>query len=291
MIDLEQLEAFLSAEDRSRLLILGGADKGKSHLIETLAAHLSHCGLRVAMVDADPGQSRIGPPTTVGLQYPCNPDRGADALWFVGSVSPPGHLLPMLSGLIVLTHRAETAGADLVLIDTPGFMDGPAAGALWQNVIDVLRPAVVLLERPADVRPRWLSAVSPLLALRASSAAITRTSAQRQVYRAEGFRRYFESGLELCLDTQSTAVRWVSGSGEREVDLQAGQLVGLRGAEGFDVGLGIVVDHDSDGGRVRLKSAAIDPADVSAIIASRLQIVADDWRERRLVQPVRAVDR
>lgn len=281
MTDLERLETFVTQAGRAPVLMLGAADSGKSYLLDKLAESLTKGGRRVAVIDADPGQSRIGPPTTMGLQHKYEPGVGADALYFVGSVSPPGHLLPMLSGLVILTRRAEQAAAELVLIDTPGFLAGSAARVLWDSVIDVLQPAVVLIERQGEPVGPWLAGVSPLLRLPASPAVVSRSRQARQLYRAEAFGRYFSGGGELCLDA-GVPVRWVDGSSLPGGRLRPGQLVSLRGADAVDLALGLVIEHDDRQGCIRLRCGKLNAESVRTVVASRLQIAQDNWRESPL---------
>ena len=56
----------LAAESRV-MLVIGETDTGKTHFTTYLASALLSRGDAVAVVDADLGQSDIGPPTTVGL--------------------------------------------------------------------------------------------------------------------------------------------------------------------------------------------------------------------------------
>lgn len=264
--------------------MLGASDTGKSYLLERLAERLAGAGRRVAMIDADPGQSRIGPPTTIGLQLPYRPGGAADAMYFVGSVSPPRHLLPMLSGLAVLAEQAGRGGAESILIDTPGFLDGPAAGALWQSVIDVLHSAVVLVEprqTGGAAGPSWLEGVELGLRLRADAAVVRRSREQRQSYRAQAFRRYFSQSREICLDAARVVVRWLDGAGAGRV-LQPGQLVSLRDRDRIDLALGLVVEQDGYGGRLRLRSVLVEPQAVCSVVGSGLRIRPDDWREEPL---------
>ena len=58
-------------------IILGATDTGKSTLAKFLITHLCKQGLKVALVDADIGQSFLGPPTTIGLAvFKSDPDLG-----------------------------------------------------------------------------------------------------------------------------------------------------------------------------------------------------------------------
>ncbi len=78
------------------VFLLGGIDTGKTTFGVELAARATAAGIPSAIVDADIGQSTVGPPTTVGLKLcrgmsAVTPDtvRAADALSFVGSITPP----------------------------------------------------------------------------------------------------------------------------------------------------------------------------------------------------------
>ena len=77
------------------ILVLGSVDTGKTTLVTYLANSLVKRGKRVAIVDADVGQSDIGPPTTIGLglvESPIKKMREAKrlAMYFVGAISPEG---------------------------------------------------------------------------------------------------------------------------------------------------------------------------------------------------------
>jgi len=76
-------------------LILGASDTGKT----TLAAALAKCAASrgpVGIIDADIGQSHIGPPATVGWAVVDNPqinfsEPAVGGISFVGDITPVGH--------------------------------------------------------------------------------------------------------------------------------------------------------------------------------------------------------
>jgi polynucleotide 5'-hydroxyl-kinase GRC3/NOL9 len=82
-------------------LILGASDTGKTTLAEALAKHLAK-HQPVGVIDADIGQSHIGPPATVGWAVVDNPQidfspaaacaasAGVGGISFVGDVTPVG---------------------------------------------------------------------------------------------------------------------------------------------------------------------------------------------------------
>src|SRR5437773_5789241 len=107
--------AVAQARDARVVLVIGETDTGKTSFTTYLANRLLAENLSVGVVDADLGQSDIGPPTTVGLGRLCPPvERLADAevlgLYFVGSTSPQGHLLPTVLGTRMMTEKALRLG-------------------------------------------------------------------------------------------------------------------------------------------------------------------------------------
>ncbi len=116
-------------------LFLGGTDVGKSTLIRAL-----HERLGGEVVDGDVGQSWIGPPGLVSLGTPQKMRAG----YFVGDVSPRGNLLQVTVGIALMARRAERP----CLVDTDGYIADGAARAYKTELINLIRPDVlVLLQR------------------------------------------------------------------------------------------------------------------------------------------------
>jgi polynucleotide 5'-hydroxyl-kinase GRC3/NOL9 len=157
------------AASPGRVFVLGGVDSGKTTFTGRLARAGLEAGHVVAVVDADLGQSTIGPPTTVGLKLvreasDLDPSAPPDALSFVGDTSPRGHVLPLVTGTAKLVMRAIEVGARLIIVDTSGLIDGVAGQVLKLTKAELCRPhhAVALarggeLEPIAGVLERFLS--------------------------------------------------------------------------------------------------------------------------------------
>jgi polynucleotide 5'-hydroxyl-kinase GRC3/NOL9 len=176
------------------VLVLGPSDAGKSTFCRYLIDYACAASLKVAFVDADVGQSQIGPPTTIGMKLfepapdgaePHLPFGGhengtattqensgtksqqiedtkknrsdqfshkADALYFVGALSPQRNLLPILTGTRLMVDAGLNAGADFTVIDTTGYVHDGAAVMLKQQKIDLIRPHhLVCIGRSKDL--------------------------------------------------------------------------------------------------------------------------------------------
>src|SRR2546425_1375897 len=150
------LDHALEAAARARVtLILGTSDTGKTFLTARLAAALAARGERVAVVDADVGQSEIGPPTTVGLGRVSRAlarlgDAEVWALEFVGDTSPVRYIRETAEATGRLVRRALSAGFERVLVDTGGLVEGPLGLALKRAKIRAVDPDLVLVLQRRD---------------------------------------------------------------------------------------------------------------------------------------------
>ena len=60
--------------ERGVIMLIGGADTGKTTLGKFLAADALSIGMTVAYVDADIAAATVGPPTCVGLRWISQPE-------------------------------------------------------------------------------------------------------------------------------------------------------------------------------------------------------------------------
>ena len=140
------------------VLVIGATDVGKSTFCRFLADSAIDRGLKTAFVDADVGQSQIGPPTTIGMKSlipassPVQFNGTADQLYFVGDLSPRGHSPEMLTGTRLMVDRARQTGADFIVVDTTGYIHDAPAVTLKQRKIELIRPNhVVCLGRSSEL--------------------------------------------------------------------------------------------------------------------------------------------
>ncbi len=131
-----------------RVMIVGPTDSGKTTLAGWLGERLAAVA-PTGMVDADVGQSQIGPPATVGWRLAGS---GQEHCYFVGDVSPASRPATALSALLRAVRDAEAAGAAYTVIDTTGYIEGDGAVALKTAKVEMLAPLDVLVigdDRPA----------------------------------------------------------------------------------------------------------------------------------------------
>ncbi len=199
------------------MLVIGETDTGKTSFTTFLAASLLDRGDAVAVVDADLGQSDIGPPTTVGLGRLRPPvERLADAevigLYFVGSTSPQGHLLPTVLGTRLMAQKALRLGFDRVIVDTSGLVQGEMGRLLKQHKIDLVEPELVLcLQRNGEcehiLRPYATGDRPTVLRLAPSGATRRRSQEERRLHRERSLQSYFAAARPVSLDLTRVVLR------------------------------------------------------------------------------------
>jgi polynucleotide 5'-hydroxyl-kinase GRC3/NOL9 len=150
-----------AVRDKRTAILIGGLDSGKTTLSTALLRAAVQAGRAAAYVDADVGQKTVGPPATITLKL----IRGAsdleaaslaeaDALSFVGSTSPEGHLLPVVTGVATLHQLALEEGAEFVVVDTSGLVSGVYGQILKYHKVEMLRPDLVVgLQRGEELQP------------------------------------------------------------------------------------------------------------------------------------------
>jgi polynucleotide 5'-hydroxyl-kinase GRC3/NOL9 len=213
--------AWSDAVDRAAaarvVLIIGETDTGKTSFTTFLARSLAERAFKVGVVDADLGQSDVGPPTTVGLGLVTRPigelgEAEVAGLYFVGSTSPQGHLLPTVIGTKKMVEKALALGVDRVLVDTSGLIQGELGRTLKQHKIDLVDPDLVLcLQRGGEsehiLRPYGLGRRPEILRLPPGAEGPKRSQEERRQHRERSLQAYFQGARVLHLDLGKVVLR------------------------------------------------------------------------------------
>jgi len=231
------------------LMILGDTDAGKTTFARYLFLALCRLGRRVAYLDGDVGQNTLGLPATMTAAL-CDPDgkptfppAGPHAVFFVGAVSPRGHMLPVVVGAHKLQTWARGRDAEVIVMDTTGMIDAAVGGgALKQWKIELLQPTTLFalargaelehilwpLRRRKDLRVRELPVAREVR---------EKTREARIAHREKKFRRYFANAGLLSVQLDRLPVAGLEG---RARD----RLLAFQDEAGFVLGLGVVEDLD-----------------------------------------------
>jgi polynucleotide 5'-hydroxyl-kinase GRC3/NOL9 len=265
-------------------LVIGESDTGKTTLVTALASVLQGLVGAVGVVDADLGQSEIGPPTTIGLGRVDRPlprlsEADLLALHFVGRTSPAGDVPGTLAGIRRMLDRARQLRVPRVIVDTSGLVRGDLGRTLKQAKIELVDPDLVIcLERAAEcediVQPYLTRARPAVLRVPAAPGVRARSAETRRQHRRERLRAYFAPARRIRLDLRQVTLRpeppW---SPTGPLDPHASDaftlvLAGLDGEGGETLGLGCVCGIDFAEGILTLDTA-VEPRAVRAVTLGR----------------------
>ncbi len=131
------------------ILLLGGTDTGKTTFAAAIASRLAETHERIAVVDADIGQSEIGPPGTVGTAWARYDaaklsDLKPAATFFVGAFSGSTLTLELATATHRAVSHARTRNADRIIVDTSGYVSGPTARQLKCAKASLIQPDLIL---------------------------------------------------------------------------------------------------------------------------------------------------
>jgi polynucleotide 5'-kinase involved in rRNA processing len=257
-------------------MLIGGLDTGKTTMALEAAKIALASGRTPVIVDADVGNSTIGPPACVGLKVFRNPDDlehadVPDSLHFVGTVTPSRLVLQHVVATAVMVDRARQLG-DVVIIDTTAVASGVAGETLKYHKTELCRPQkIVALQRGEEMEPvvgmlrRFLGA--DVVTAPTDPGLMPMSPDDRARRRTEGFSAALRAPLERW-KVRPTVFAPTLPVGLNLSRLH-GVLVGVQDSGGGLLGLGIL-DHEDDGLRVltnvgegmtglRLGSMRLDP--------------------------------
>jgi len=264
-------------------LVLGGSDTGKTTLIAALAASMAR-HQAVGIVDADIGQSHIGPPTTVGWavvektktsKSTSEPVQNkqvdftqlpAQGISFVGDITPAGHLLQLTAAINECVGQALKTTASII-IDTPGLVSGDAANALWWTVQKIVQPQVILaVQRQDELK-------DVLAGLRGSTSAIesvqsppeipVKSPLQRRRWRQKRYKSYFSNSRVYEMSLTQVAVQKSGGFASAG---QGNRLVGLRNKAGVDLAVGLITEWRQHENIATVTAPQLESGKISCLI-------------------------
>jgi polynucleotide 5'-hydroxyl-kinase GRC3/NOL9 len=189
------------ATQKARVMVLGARDVGKTTFATLLANRQLAHGIRTAIVDADVGQSEIGPPTTIGMglvevPVPTLHAVVPRAIYFVGSNTPRGRMQETVNGVRAMVAKAQEAGAESVIVDTTGFVTGAAARRLKCAKVEAVRPQFVVAIQRKDELEHILRPMERrnlrLIRLPVPETVMVKSPEMRQQRRVMRFFRYFQ---------------------------------------------------------------------------------------------------
>jgi polynucleotide 5'-hydroxyl-kinase GRC3/NOL9 len=196
-------------------MIAGAIDVGKT----SFCAYLTNMALkrkqRVAIVDADLGQSDVGPPSTVGSCHVTKPiydpfDMGAEDVCFIGVTSPSGATKETVDGIAGILEKTLKSGIDLLIVNTDGWVESEDAVRYKLALAKRIKPSILIGLEEKNELTFLMGALTDIdrIAIESSPAVRKRDREERKVLRELGYKKYLKGAA-----VQSFPLNWVRISG------------------------------------------------------------------------------
>lgn len=262
-------------------MVIGASDTGKTSFCTQLLNAAVEAGVQCALVDADMGQSEVGPPGTIGLGVPTTPvelpgDIPVRRMYFTGTTSPVGNMLPSVVGIRKMVDEALAHGSKLIVVDTTGLVRGVLGIRFKTHKVDLLAPShIVALQREHEMHP-LIAAFSKLENTTIHQPAVSelarpKTPEFRATRRRHKMARHFKDAEEhtIRLDDVSCWGSWLN-SGRlmpwQRVRLME-QILKTRvlHAEGTGQGYYVIVDRAPDAENIKALENRVGTRDITIV--------------------------
>ncbi len=233
------------------IMIVGKADSGKSSFSTYLTNKLVNEKFKVAILDGDLGQSDIGPPCTVAYAVTSKPITALYELkmhnaYFVGVTSPVQAMARTLEGFVTLEKEIlEKAEVDYLLINTDGWVDGEAAVGYKLQLINHLKPDVVIgIQSQEELKPLLSSIITvPTRTVDSSVSVSERNPEKRTRIRELNYAKHLKDAkvhslFASYLDVQEKNII------PREPGKEKGILIGLKSSRNRFLGIGLLLEYN-----------------------------------------------
>jgi polynucleotide 5'-hydroxyl-kinase GRC3/NOL9 len=298
IIGPDEWYALLDALEKEKgiAVLLGATDTGKSTLAKFLIFNLCKRGLKVALVDADIGQSFLGPPTTIGFSiFKSDPTweliLSPPEIFFVGSTTPEGHFPIHLKGVKRMVDKAISYGAEVVIVDTTGFILGEAGKELKGRKIDLLSSRFLIALQKSDEIEHVLDLYKEdshykIYRLPLSDQVKPKSIEERRINRTNKFQEYFKYSV-----TQELTIEKVQIEGEvldPNGDILPfdwalrinGLLIGLKDSNDETLALGVIRNYFEEKKVARVLTPLREMERVKTIQLSSLKVIPFYEEER-----------
>jgi polynucleotide 5'-hydroxyl-kinase GRC3/NOL9 len=205
----------LSREKPVTVMVVGGVDSGKTSFCAYLANRALKESRNVTMIDADLGQSDVGPPSTIGSCRLAKPmidpfEIGAESICFIGVTSPSGAVSKVIEGIADMKEKALKRGVGVLIINTDGWIEGEDAVRYKVALAKQIKPNLLIGIQEQGELTFLLGALteSQNLVVESSPAVRKRDREERKLLRELGYKKYLKGAR-----TESFPLRWIRVAG------------------------------------------------------------------------------
>lgn len=250
-----------------KVLAIGDVDSGKSTLCTYLANLLLNEYPNVSVIDADVGQSDIGPPTTIGLGVTDGyllslADLDPLSMFFVGHTSPAPAMDKVILGIKKLMEL-RSMDHDPIIINTDGWIADDEACAFKTRMINEISPDLVVVIQ-SDYEADHIVGATRTTAIKVQSPTIIRkrTRDERRRLRELSYRKHLTGAVTRHINFDKVKLK---GADVRNGRLLAAtqklqSIVGFLNDDDLLLGIGILKGVEQRDGILRIYTPVKRPA-------------------------------
>lgn len=243
----------IQKENYERIIVIGDVDSGKSTICTFLANSFLKSGLETKLIDADIGQSDIGPPTTIGLGHMNCYINGLSfvkvtRLFFIGDTTPNQVIDKVILGIKKISDYVESSKLPLI-INTDGWIIGPEAINYKRKILNTTSPDLILGIGEVNNFEKIIQNDEKGIFnfLHSSNYVKKRSKDERRNLREYGYRKYLENGSIKRISLYKVQFEGIDNYLDHR-----GRLLGLLNEEGFLQGIGVLKEFNESKGEIRI---------------------------------------
>jgi polynucleotide 5'-hydroxyl-kinase GRC3/NOL9 len=235
-------------------VVVGGADTGKTTLCTFLSNYLIAENRQVAVVDADIGQTDLGPPTTmaageVKARVTSLSQIIPSERLFIGLTSPGRAKGKVIRSTKRLVGYHTTPGR-ITIVNTDGWVSGSEAVLYKLQMLDELQPDITLGIGGSDISPILQAGNRTTLLVGSPDTIKERSRLDRRELRSLGYQKYLAGASLRSFRMNGTRLRHYTTMGDLGLDRVSRSwvenlkdtVVGLLDAEDLLQEIGVLKD-------------------------------------------------
>jgi len=221
------------------VVVMGEVDSGKTSFCTYLANKALREKRRVAIIDADLGQSDIGPPSTIGFSRLASPIIDpfllkAENAYFIGTTTPSGALNNVIDKLAKMKDESLKKPVDFLVINTDGWVVGEEAVQYKLRLAKCIAPNLVVgIQQQNELTP-VLTALKGIkvISIDSPSAIKKRVREKRKILRELGYKKYLKGAKvqffpSSCVKVEDIPFGTGVTPGERSLE-KIGTMLGVN---------------------------------------------------------------
>jgi polynucleotide 5'-hydroxyl-kinase GRC3/NOL9 len=203
-------------------VVVGGADTGKTTLCTFLSNYLIAENRQVAVVDADIGQTDLGPPTTmaageVKARVTSLSQIMPSERLFIGLTSPGRAKGKVIRSTKRLVGYHTTPGK-IAIVNTDGWVSGSEAVLYKLQMLDELQPDITLGIGGSDISPVLQAGNRTTLLVGSPDTIKERSRLDRRELRSLGYQKYLAGASLRSFRMNGTRLRHCTTMGDLGLD-------------------------------------------------------------------------